>query len=133
MSDGPVSSRAPRPGDPASTGPRPGPAWRDVTWLAAAVGLAAVTGFQLVRLAATLVTSSEVVVGGGGAFLGFLVTVVWLLTIWWLVAGAWRRTVWGCPFDHTLAAIPERRCPRHALVEAGATDAAPGDDRTEPN
>jgi hypothetical protein len=51
---------------------------------------------------------------GGALFLGFLITVVWLLTIFWLVMGAWRRTVWGCPFEHDEEAAAARRCPRHA-------------------
>jgi hypothetical protein len=44
--------------------------------------------------------------------------VVWFLTIYWLVAGAWRRSVWGCPFEHTEDAHFDRRCQRHALVSA---------------
>jgi hypothetical protein len=82
-----------------------------------------VTALQLVRLAVTLTTSPDVDVSGLGAFLGFLVTVVWLLTIYWLAAGAWRRSVWGCPFEHTEDVRWERRCQRHRLV-------APSDDAT---
>jgi hypothetical protein len=61
----------------------------------------------------------------GGLVLGFLVTVVWLLTIYWLVMGAWRRSVWGCPFDHRHDAAPARRCPRHP----GVVGDDPGGDR----
>jgi hypothetical protein len=109
---------APRPGDPATSGPRPRPRWKDVAWTTLAVVLAVVTVVQVVRLATTLQTSPDVQVTGGGAFLGFLVTVVWFLTIYWVVAGAWRRSVWGCPFEHAEDAVWERRCRRHDLVPA---------------
>jgi hypothetical protein len=113
-------AEGPRPGDPAGAGPRPPARFRDGFWLALAGALAVVTLLQLVRLVHTVATSDEVQVTGGGAFLGFLVTVVWLLTIAWLVAGAWRRSVWGCPFEHTEDAHLHRRCQRHALVPAAA-------------
>ena len=111
----------PRPGDPRSDGPRPRGTFRDGFWIALTGALIVVTVLQLIRLVWTLVTSDQVRISGGGAFLGFLVTVVWLLTIFWLAAGAWRRSVWGCPFEHTESAGFDRRCRRHALL--------PGDDQ----
>jgi hypothetical protein len=110
----------PKPGDPRSTGPRPRATVRDGFWLALCGAITVVTTLQLVRLVWTLTTSDQVQVSGGGAVLGFLVTVVWLLTIFWLSAGAWRRSVWGCPFDHAEDAVFDRRCRRHALVPATA-------------
>jgi hypothetical protein len=114
----------PRPGDPRSSGPRPRGTFRDGVWLALTGAILVVTTAQLGRLAWFLATDDRVQVTGGGAFLGFLITVVWLLTIYWLAAGAWRRSVWGCPFEHTTDAGPDRRCQRHAL--------APGPDEPEP-
>jgi hypothetical protein len=122
----------PKPGDPRSTGPRPRGTVRDGFWLALCGAIAVVTVLQLVRLVWTLTTSDQLQVTGGGAFLGFLITVVWLLTIYWLSAGAWRRSVWGCPFDHAEDAAFDRRCRRHALVPAtapaGATTGATTED-----
>jgi hypothetical protein len=80
-----------------------------------------ITAYQFVGLAWSLV-HLEQRPGGGALFLGFLITVVWLVTIWWVVMGAWRRTVWGCPFDHRPDASEPRRCPRHAHVDAAAVD-----------
>lgn len=111
-------AQGPRPGDPASRGPRPRAHLRDGFWLALTGALVIVTVLQVIRLVWTIATDDRVQVSGGGAFLGFLVTVVWFLTIYWLVAGAWRRSVWGCPFEHTEDAHYDRRCQRHALVPA---------------
>ncbi|GGI06919.1 hypothetical protein [Egicoccus halophilus] len=120
---------APRPGDPRSTGPRPPAGWRDVVWLALAVGIAAVTALQFVRLAWTAL-GGDLPVTTGGLVLAFVITVVWLLTIHWLVAGSWRRSVWGCPFEHTEAAVAERRCQRHPLVAGGGSGPWEGGCRT---
>lgn len=103
----------PEPGDPRDPGPRPAGGPRDLGWAALAAGLVVVTAAQLVALVAVLVRTGA---SGGGAVLGFLVTVVWLLTISWLVLGAWRRTVWGCPFAHEHDAVVDRRCARHRLL-----------------
>jgi hypothetical protein len=111
-------AEGPRPGDPASTGPRPRPRFRDGFWLALAAALVVVTVLQVIRLVWTIATDDRFQVSGGGAFLGFLVTVVWFLTIYWVAAGAWRRSVWGCPFLHTEDAHYDRRCQRHPLVPA---------------
>lgn len=125
-------AEGPRPGDPAGNGPRPPARLRDGLWLALAAALLVVTSLQVVRLVGVLVTSDEVQVTGGGAFLGFLVTVVWFLTIFWLVAGAWRRSVWGCPFEHAVDAHLHRRCQRHPLLPAPAEDAPAGDAPADP-
>lgn len=106
---------APQPGDPRSQGPRPRARVRDGVWLGMAVGLAAVTAVQFVRLAWVALTG-DLDVSTAGLFLAFVITVVWLMTIFWLVAGAWRRSVWGCPFDHVADAPEARRCPRHRHV-----------------
>lgn len=111
----------PRPGDPRSTGPRPPATGKDLTWAALAVGVSAITGTQLIGLTLSLLRLEQRP-GGGALFLGFLVTVVWLLTIWWLAMGAWRRTVWGCPFEHHAETSEARRCPRHAQVTASVLD-----------
>jgi hypothetical protein len=71
------------------------------------------TAVQLVGLTIAVVRL-ETAPSGGGLVLGFLITVVWLLTIYWLVMGAWRRSVWGCPFEHDADAPAARRCQRHA-------------------
>ena len=113
-------TEGPRPGDPRSAGPRPRGTFRDGAWLALTSTLIVVTVLQVIRLVWTLLTSDQVQVSGGRAFIGFVITVVWLLTIFWLTAGAWRRSVWGCPFEHTTDAHYDRRCRRHAFVAAGA-------------
>jgi hypothetical protein len=84
------------------------------------VVLLAVTAVQLVALVRALVGDELPALGGGGLLLGFAVTVVWLLTIAWFTLGAWRRTVWGCPFAHAHDAPAARRCIRHALLDASA-------------
>jgi hypothetical protein len=109
------AGQAPAPGDPRDGGPRPPPTPRDLWWGALAVTLTVVTAVQLVGLAVAVIRL-EVAPTTGGLVLGFLVTVVWLLTIWWLVVGAWRRSVWGCPFSHLPSAADLRRCPRHSPV-----------------
>jgi len=110
------STTGPQPGDPRSAGPRPPGGWRDGLWLGMAAGLAGLTAFQFLRLAWVALTG-DLPVSGGGLFLAFLITVVWLMTIYWLVVGAWRRSVWGCPFEHTDDAADDRRCPRHRAVD----------------
>jgi hypothetical protein len=106
---------APPPGDPASSGPRPPAGWRDWVWLAVAIALILVTLLQAVRLV-VIVFTEELTVSPVGLLLAFAITVVWLVGISWLVAGGWRRSVWGCPFDHTQDTPAARRCPRHRLV-----------------
>lgn len=44
-----------------------------------------------------------------GVFVGALLVVAGV----WVVAGAWRRTVWGCRFSHDPDADSVARCPRH--------------------
>jgi hypothetical protein len=109
----------PRPGDPRDPGPRPPARGRDIGWVALAGALAVVTVAQLVALVRVLVGDDAPALGGSGLFLGFLVTVVWLLTIAWTVLGSWRRSVWGCPFSHDAAAPDARRCPRHGPLHGG--------------
>jgi hypothetical protein len=115
--DGPV------PGDPRDPGPRPNAVPKDLAWACLAAALAGVTVAQLVGLMFA-VTRPGLNPSGGGLFLGFLVTVVWLLTIYWVAMGAWRRSVWGCPFHHVIEDQAKGQaedqaagmCPRHALV-----------------
>lgn len=126
----------PAPGDPRSPGPRPAAGPTDVAWAALAVLLIAVTAVQLARVAYRAATDPDVVTGGGPLVLAFIVTVVWLLTIYWLSVGSWRRTVWGCPFEHRHQAPAARRCQRHPLLdESGAPTGdgtAPGGPDTSP-
>jgi hypothetical protein len=117
---------APRPGDPRSRGPRPAATPRDLLWGLLVVALVVVTAVQVVGLAVAA-ARLQPPPSSGGLVLGFLVTVVWLLTIYWLAMGAWRRSVWGCPFDHRDDAPPARRCPRHHVVPV---DEAEGGGRT---
>lgn len=66
--------------------------WRDYAW-------------SVVALLAALALLSRAVESG------LLFGAVMLLAGFWVVAGAWRRTVWGCPFSHDAEA--EVACPRH--------------------
>jgi hypothetical protein len=118
VSDGPLPTHGPRPGDPRDPGPRPPARGRDVLWLSLAIALVTSTAVQLVALVRALVGDDLPRIGGAGLLLGFAITVVWLLTVAWFSLGAWRRTVWGCPFSHAGDAPIARRCVRHALVEA---------------
>jgi hypothetical protein len=68
--------------------------WRDHAWIA----------FALVVGAGTIS-----IVADAGLLLGALM----LLAGFWLIVGAWRRTVWGCPFSHARDAAES--CPRHEL------------------
>jgi hypothetical protein len=121
------SHGGPRPGDPRSDGPRPPAGWRDLVWVSLTVGLAALTVWQLGRLAIVAATDPGVAPTGVGLVLAFAITVVWLLTVYWLVMGAWRRSVWGCPFAHDPTAATNRRCHRHGTVPVDGPDAAPED------
>ncbi len=105
----------PTPGDPASAGPRPPATARDLAWAVAATMLTVVTGAQFAALTLALLRTDSPL-STGGMVLGFVVTVVWLLTISWLVLGCWRRSVWGCPFEHVPTALPARHCPRHHMT-----------------
>lgn len=120
------SDQGPNPGDPRDSGPRPPARARDVAWLLLAIALIALTAAQTVNLVISLVRLDGQA-SGGGLFLGFVITVVWFLAIYWLAMGAWRRSVWGCPFQHTESATPARRCPRHRLVTQGPSDARSAD------
>lgn len=68
------------------------PTWRDYAWIA--VALVAAAGMI------SAVADSGLLVGALLVLAGF-----------WIVAGAYRRTVWGCPFSHAPGA--EEQCPRH--------------------
>jgi hypothetical protein len=113
------SGVAPTPGDPRDPGPRPRATPRDLLWGLLTVGIAGLTALQFVALAIALVRL-DTAPTTGGLLLGFLITVVWLLSIYWLVMGTWRRSVWGCPFHHTTAGPEARRCTRHAVVATTA-------------
>ncbi len=104
----------PHPGERRHPGPRPQATGRDLAWAALAAGIAVVTVLQVIALGAALL-QAEVEPTLGRLLLAFVITVVWWLTIYWLVLGAWRRSVWGCPFPHAgddgFDGI--MRCPRH--------------------
>ena len=119
MSEQPRPRGAPEPGDPRSAGPRPRSTFRDLGWVLLAVTLVTATLAQVVGLLLA-VTRLETAPSTLGLVLGFLVTVGWFLTIYWFAMGAWRRSVWGCPFDHTTEASFERRCQRHRLFPPGS-------------
>jgi hypothetical protein len=114
---------APAPGDPRSSGPRPRARAKDLVWGALSIVVVAVTVWQLGRLVYLAATDPDIAPSGGMLGLAFVITVVWLLTIFWVSVGAWRRTVWGCPFEHTEDAPRLRRCPRHGLLPAPGTPA----------
>lgn len=67
------------------------PTWRDYAWVAAA----------LVVTAGTISAVADA---------GLLIGALLVLATFWIVAGAYRRTVWGCPFSHT--PDTELRCAR---------------------
>ena len=121
-------STPPAPGDPRSSGPRPPARAKDVAWLGLAVALVTITVVQLTALAVRAATDPDVAPSTGTLLVAFVITVVWLLTVYWLAVGSWRRTVWGCPFDHTEAAPPTRRCPRHELLVDSDHAARRGDE-----
>lgn len=124
--------RDPEPGDPRDRGPRPHATGRDVFWGLLAVAIGGVTAVQFIGLAIAL-TRLPTGPSTGGVVLGFLITVVWLLTIYWLTMGAWRRSVWGCPFHHRRAGPVVGRCMRHDLVtDAGVDTDEPSDPATRP-
>lgn len=71
----------PRPGGRRYGGPRPAARGRDLGWATLAVVVTVVTASQFARLAVVLLDLDQRT-GTGSLVLGFLVTVVWLLTIW---------------------------------------------------
>ncbi len=113
----------PTPGDPRHPGPRPAATWRDLAWGTLAGTIATITLVQVIGLTVTLLRSG-VQPTVGGVLLGFVITVVWWLTIHWLVLGAWRRSVWGCPFPHAGDDLGDAAatCPRHGRVSAQRPD-----------
>jgi hypothetical protein len=121
----PRTGQQPAPGDPRDRGPRPHATGPDVFWglLAAAIG--GLTAVQFIGLAVALSRLPERP-STGGLLLGFVITVVWLLTVYWLTMGAWRRSVWGCPFHHRHDGPPAGRCVRHAMADHVGPD-DPGD------
>ena len=123
MSTHHTSGAGPSPGDPRHSGPRPAGTWRDLAWATLAVAIATITIVQVVGLVVTLLRL-EVEPTAGGIVLGFVITVAWWLTIHWLVLGAWRRSVWGCPFPHAGDDLtdPSAACPRHGRVPADRQD-----------
>lgn len=118
----------PRPGDPVSDGPRPAVAWRDLVWASLMVVVVLLSVLILTAVVLYYAGSGEVQLGGLGTFIGFVVTAAALTNVFWLAAGAWRRTVWGCPFAHTEDAPWGMKCQRHGLVEVST---APSDPRVE--
>lgn len=112
---------APRPGDPASDGPRPPATWRDRVWAGMTALVLTVTLLLGGLILSFVAFSGEVQPTGGTSFLGFLATVATGMIVFWVSVGAWRRTVWGCPFEHAADAAWVVRCRRHELV--GADDA----------
>lgn len=84
--------------------PQPPTSWRDLAW--AAVGAAAVAWFVKAIATATLVVGLLLVVAG-----------------FFVVAGAWRRTIWGCPFSHDPDDQTAESCPRHPPVPSTPQDA----------
>lgn len=65
----------------------------DYVWAVLAVVVSAVLIRQLAVSATALIRSPT-----GGQLLAFVVVVALsLVSGWWLVGGAWRRTVWGAP------------------------------------
>jgi hypothetical protein len=125
-------THAPRPGDPRDPGPRPPGRARDVAWLGLAVVLVSVTAVQFLALARAFLGGDLPPLGAGGLLLAFAFTVVWLLTIAWVTLGAWRRSVWGCPFAHRSQAPAARRCPRHRLVDRPVSDHDPTEEQAGP-
>jgi hypothetical protein len=125
-------THAPRPGDPRDPGPRPPGRARDVAWLGLAVVLVSVTAVQFLALARAFLGGDLPTLGTGGLLLAFAFTVVWLLTIAWIALGAWRRSVWGCPFAHLSDAPAARRCPRHGLVDRPVPDHDPTEEQAGP-
>ena len=93
-----------------------------MAWLALGTALTALTAVQVTLLGYRAATAPGLALGGVALLLAFAVTVLWLLAIAWLVLGSWRRTVWGCPFDHEASAPPARRCPRHPLLSEPIAD-----------
>lgn len=86
--------------------------WRDHAWIA----------FALLVAAGTIS-----VVADAGLLLGALM----LLAGLWFVVGAWRRTVWGCPFSHAkLRAlhnrVPDMNSDRPLQARAAGTPNTPG-------
>jgi hypothetical protein len=124
VTDDDLPTHAPTPGDPRDPGPRPPATIRDGAWIALGAGLALLTVVQLAALVRALTGGELPALGTGGLLLGFAFTVLWLLTVSWFVLGAWRRSVWGCPFSHTRDRPAARRCPRHPLLDP--PDAGPG-------
>ncbi len=113
--DHPPDDAGPVPGEPRDTGPRPNATPRDLAWACMAAGVAGITVLQLIGLVLAA-SRPGLDPGGGGLFLAFLVTIVWLVSIYWVVMGAWRRSVWGCPFHHDATRHDGRRCPRHPSI-----------------
>lgn len=96
---------------------RPQASWRDALWVAGGLLLTAWPTWQALEGISAAVRPP---VAPGS----LLVAGVWGVIAGLLGAGAWRRTVWGCPFPHSACGNGARPCPRHPHV---------ADDRTVPD
>lgn len=85
--------------------PREPSSWCDISWgLVAAVS--AVWFLQAITDAGLL----------GGVLL--------LAPAFFIVVGAWRRTIWGCPFAHHPGTDEDDVCPRHPVQDHATEDNA---------
>lgn len=80
----------------------------DYLWALLAVVAAIAVGMSVFTVLNSVASlgSSELSNWGRIASVGFALG--YLAAASWVTAGAWRRTVWGCPLSN-----PEQGCPRH--------------------
>lgn len=88
---------------------RPQASWRDALWIVGGLLLAAWAAWQALE-------GVIAAVGPPAAPGALLVAVVWGVIAGLVGAGAWRRTVWGCPLSHSASGNGARPCPRHPHV-----------------
>lgn len=88
---------------------RPQASWRDGVWVVGGLPLAAWSAWQALEGVIAAVRPPAM---PGALF----VAVVWGVIAGLVGAGAWRRTVWGCPLSHSASGNGARPCPRHPHV-----------------
>lgn len=86
---------------------RPAASWRDYGWIVLG---ALIVGWSLVNLAQDV---QRALSGASPLWQLLLAAIFWLAVMFFVGAGSWQRTVWGCPFSHSPDGNGVPPCPRH--------------------
>lgn len=88
---------------------RPQASWRDALWV---VGGLLLTAWAIWQVLEGIIAAVRPPAAPGA----LVIAGVWGVIAGLLGAGAWRRTVWGCPFSHSASGNGAQPCSRHPHV-----------------